>query len=196
MAQPFSRKLSLSDQEFLWLAEEVRAIAANDRDYPKKIRSKNFYMKLSPALKKRVHEIVCSELKLGDLIWNFEVFWAYEAVGMHNDRNYFSDLNERCERGIIIPIEWRGLPPATKFYDLFFEEKVNWIGDGFATLDKRKIEFDPSHLHSPQLLNWQRQSIIVFDSRQIHAASEFAHELGDYKLSINGLGYTKAIGHV
>lgn len=182
--------LQITDGDFMRLQAEAWNIIRDDETYPRKVRSKNFYKKLSRELLDSVRGILSPFPQMQALTWHFEVFHSGEAVGLHNDRNYFREHNELCERGLILPLEWSAATPVTRFYDLTIEEKVNWDGSGFETLDGRKIAFDAAALARWRALEWRRRSVIFFDSRQIHDAGEFQNGPADFKLSINALGYS------
>lgn len=184
------KDLNISEQLLQTIRAEVDLIIQDDEKYPKKIRTKNFYKKLSPKLKTLIEEIMTQHPESHGFTWHYEVFYSQEAVAPHNDRNLFLDRNERCERGMIIPLKWSSITPKTRFFDLSFEDKVNWDGTGFSTLAKEKREFDKSSMERFLDLEWKEKTILFFDSRQIHEATSFGVTGEDYKLSLNGLGYS------
>lgn len=189
---PVSRPLDMTNNEMNALIQSAEAVLANSDLYPKKYRGLNFFTKLSVELKEQVSNIVQRLSDADGLIWHFEVFYAVEAVGMHNDRNFFPKLDERCDKGLIIPLKWQGLTPKTKYFDLFYEEKVNWTGKAFKTLDGEYRPHNQESLDKGAVeMTWQKNQIIFFDSRQIHEASPFVTGPDDFKLSINGLGYSR-----
>jgi len=187
---PQVHRLHFDEGGFAKISALVHQIVADDVAYPRKVRAQNFYKKLSKELKKEVDAILARHQEFSGLTWHYEVFWSQSPVGMHNDRNFFADRKELCENGFIIPIEWSGKTPETRFYDLFIDTKVNWDGAGFSTLSKEKVPYEESKLNEFSTLPWEKNSIIFFDSCQIHDASDFRNNTEDYKLSINGLGYS------
>lgn len=187
---PVTYDLNFSHEQLSRIKGLVKDIVDDDIKFPKKIRSDNFYKKLSNELKLEVDSILRNHGGFSHLNWYYEIFFSRQAVGMHNDRNFFPANKELCERGFIIPIEWSGKTPETRFYDLFIDKKVNWDGKGFATLEKVPIDYDKEALKRFEPVAWQKNSILFFDGRQIHDASEFKLAPDDYKLSINGLGYS------
>ena len=185
------KPLDINDELLSFVKHEAQQIVKDDQKYPRKYRTTNFYKKLSPKLLEIVQGIMVQHEEASNLIWHYEVFVSKQPVGPHNDRNFFLEREERCDRGMIIPLEWVGLQPKTRFFDLFFEDKVNWDGEGFSTLSKEKKLYDKSCMDRTEDLVWSEKTIIFFDSRQVHEATPFSTTEGDYKLSINGLGYSK-----
>lgn len=192
MSFPVSRALEVSDSNFEGLLQKAKAILADDEKHPRKYRGQNFFKQIPTEFKNDVSELVSHFSEFQNLRWHFEVFYSVEAVGMHNDRNHFVKHGERCDRGFILPLEWRGNIPKTKYYDLFFEDKVNWTGRGFKTLENEyKLLTESVSSDGAMEMTWNLKEIIFFDSRQIHEACTFSSQPGDYKLSINGLGYSR-----
>lgn len=187
--RPLVLPTHLTLAEYESLLSLTHEVISDDKTYPRKVRSRNFYKKLSPPLIEIVDRILNKHQEAKDLRWHYEIFYSTEPVGPHNDRNFFADKKELCEKGFIIPLEWTSLTPATRFYDLFIETKVNWNGTGFARLDKTLVPHSHSDLQHCSLVEWKKNTILFFDSRQIHDATDFTTSSGDYKLSINGLGY-------
>ncbi len=191
-SQPTCYQLDLSESMAADLEGRVQNILRDDAQFSKKFRGKNFFKKLSPELLAQVKVILQPFDEFKDLIWHFEIFYSVEPTGLHNDRNYFSHLQERCERGLLIPLSWTGSTPKTKFYDLLIEQKVNWTGKAFKTLDGVVVAHPPHFLSGDSHeMEWKKNEVIFFDSRQIHEACPFGGSPDDYKLSINALGYSK-----
>ncbi len=187
---PFTLPIEITDTDFLKLTEEVHSILKDDITYPRKVRANNFYKRTSPYIKSVVDTVIAQCLPTKRYTWYYEIFYSKEPTGLHNDRNVFIQQNERCDLGLIIPIHWTNKTPETLFYDIFIEEKVNWNGKNFVTLDKKVVDSNLELLENPQGLVWQKKNALFFDSRQIHQAAPFTSSLSDYKLSINGLGYS------
>jgi hypothetical protein len=169
----------------------IKEILLDDECYPRKFRKSNYFKKPSPELNLILRNLLLQTGELGELQWYFEVFYSIEPVGLHNDRNYFPTTNEICEKGLLLPISWSGQHAGTRFYDLFIEQKVNWAGDSFRTLDGRLIDHNPDKLLNPMNISWSPFEALFFDSRQIHEALPFDIGANSHKLSINGLGYKK-----
>ena len=184
------KNLNFDSKSFRAIKEQVNEILKDDDTYPKKFRLNNFFKKPSRELDRLLRKHLSPFEEFKNLTWHFEIFYAVEPAGLHNDRNLFNNKTERCDRGLIIPVECVG-EHNTSFFDLFFEEKVNWDGKNFKTLKKEKLNHDPRLLEKPEKLFWKPGEIIFFDSRQVHKAGEFNAKLNSYKLSINGLGYSK-----
>ena len=191
MKLPSSQELQISTQDLQCLISETKEILLDNINYPKKFRLSNYFKKLSPSLIERVSSMISHFDEYKDLKWHYEIFHSVEPVGFHNDRNFFPEHNERCDRGLIIPLEWSSSVPHTIFYDLFYEDKVNWDGQGFSTLDGEKKEFPQEALGEGFPAAWETKKVLFFDSLQVHNASSFGKKLDDYKLSINGLGYSQ-----
>ena len=103
--RPVSLPIQVTDPDLEAIKAEVLSVIADDVNYPRKLRNGNFFKKPSPLIRKFATQVIENSTIEKDLVWHFEVFYSKEPVLLHNDRNYFSEYNELCERGMIIPIE-------------------------------------------------------------------------------------------
>lgn len=170
--------------------ESVKVHLLEDNDFERKYRKASFYKRLSQGLIERAQELISWFPEYTALNWHFEAFYSNQSTGLHNDRNYFEHLGEICEAGMLVPLESGG-SHATVFYDLFIDQKVNWNGVGFSTVDGQNVDCDATSLGTGREIEWSQNKIIFFDSRQVHEARPFTAESASYKISLNGLGYSQ-----
>lgn len=188
---PRTYSLNLDDSTKQQITRNVESILFDDNQHPRKYRRSNYFKKPSQELEQLITNILIPTGELADLKWYFEVFYSVEPVGLHNDRNFFPESNELCQKGLLIPIRWDEQIAGTRFYDLYIDSKVNWSGINFKTLSGQLIPHDSESIKSPKEFLWSPFEALFFDSRQIHDASPFPTTTKGYKLSINALGYSR-----
>ena len=178
-----------------WLSFRNHCIKhlTEDNAFQKKYRKKNYLKKLSSEIKKDFLNHSGFEQFSEDLIWHFELFYSIEPTGLHNDRNYFEELNEQCERGFVLPLKMKG-EHSTEFYDIFIEQKVNLKGQFLANLEGDRVDCDLTELNSPTSLKWSEGQLVMFDAKQVHCSGNFDSSKEEFKISLNGLGYRKLKG--
>lgn len=194
------------DETFKDLLEEIHQYAVNinsdDINFEPKNRAGNTFKRVPKELRDLVEKILFS-LPGADLLeWEFEVFCSRKPVPLHNDRNYYPSTNKQCQRGFILPLEWKGKTPGTLIYDKHYPEKLVIGYDNvnktilFKKLVEREQVFDPNinfKIEDCNLIDeyiWEKGTCLIFDSSQMHSSSDFVEDNESYKLSINALGYT------
>lgn len=197
MINPGIYNLNLDNETLSFLLEQSKKILEDDINFPIKNRNGNIFKKINSEIQSIVTNIISYLTNSNDLIWEFEIFLSRNPVTEHNDRNYNQRLNLQCQRGFIMPLEWQGKQPSTLMYNQWYDDKIV-LGRGrkFFKLEERNLIEDNNikfTIEDCKLIDnmiWQKNTCIIFDSRQIHSSNDFIQDKDSYKLSINGLGYS------
>lgn len=194
------------DSKFKDILDQIHQYASNINDdnitFEPKIRNGNTFKRLPKELRSLVEQILYS-LPGADLLeWEFEIFCSRKPVTLHNDRNYYENINKQCQRGFILPLEWKGKTPSTLIYDKWYPDKLvlgyNEINEeyifkkliGREQVEDLGINFKVNDCNLIDDYIWKKGTCLIFDSSQIHSSSDFVIDSNSYKLSINALGYT------
>lgn len=180
----------------------TKDINNDDVTFEPKIRTGNTFKIVPNELKSLVEQILYS-LPGADLLeWEFEVFCSRKPVTLHNDRNYYEHIDKQCQRGFILPLEWKGKTPGTLIYDKWYPEKLvigyDEINEAYIfkklvgreQIEDPNIKFKVDDCNLVDEYIWEKGTCLIFDSSQIHSSSNFIIDNDSYKLSINALGYT------
>jgi len=198
MINPGIYNLNLQDETIEFVLKQAKMILQDEENYPGKNRNGNIFKEINKEIKSVVIDIMNQLPNNNDLDWEFEVFLSRNPVTAHNDRNYYPQFDTQCQRGFIMPLEWKGKHPATLTYNQWYDDKVVLGANGqFRKLvdrnlvEDKNIKFDEKDCKLVDNMLWKKNTCIIFDASQIHSSSNFIEDDDSYKLSINGLGYTK-----
>lgn len=172
----------------------------DDKNYKPKIRNGNTFKKVSKELKLLAEQVIYSLPDADKLDWHFEIFCSRNPVSKHNDRNYYEETNLQCQRGFILPLEWKGKEPSTIIFDKWYNDKIVTVFEnnklifkklvGRETIIDTGIDFTPDDCNIIDNFIWKKGKCLIFDSSQVHSSSNFIINESSYKLSLNALGYT------
>ena len=89
ITSPTCLSLESASQSLETVSPFFNQVLLDDENYPKKIRSGNFFKKPNDKIISFADKIV-RHFGYWDFVWHFEIFHSANPVGFHNDRNFFS----------------------------------------------------------------------------------------------------------